>query len=176
MPGINRIPGGLLGLLGLKSLGRNPDTLLSDVRPTVDLMRLYMTGQPQMVTSIVGVTGNGFLTPIVTHTVPNGKCWFVIGHAVEGLSNPGTVAQFAAAAGYPLGAAGVVTPQWAASTMRVYPVNAGRNEISTLIEAALPSNPFVAAPGCQFGAYVAVTTLVGGEQLLMNTAFFEFDF
>lgn len=48
---INRTPKGLLEFLGLKSLGKNPDVFLDDVRPTFELQPWYMgTAQERLVT------------------------------------------------------------------------------------------------------------------------------
>lgn len=77
-------PRGLLGLLQLKSLGRQPDTLLAEVRPTVDMLDLWLQGVstslPDVYTRAAVTTGAGAIVAFTTPGVlgpPPGETWWV---------------------------------------------------------------------------------------------------
>ena len=174
MPGINRIPYGLLGLLGLKSLGQNPSTLLSQVSPVVPLLPFWIGGQtPNINNGSAGISASGFIGA-TAHTVPNGKVWFVIGHSAHASAVVGATVTFKAAAGSRQGAGAVVLPQWAAQVSVTLPTTGGREAISAL-EGLSTDAPLIAGPGCQFGAFADVAALAGGEAFTFSTIFFEFD-
>lgn len=79
---IQQLPTGLLGLLQLKNLGKNPSVLLDDVRPIVDMLPLWlMTSASQdpnghsSVLNTGGGSARGFATnPLL---VPQDETWFV---------------------------------------------------------------------------------------------------
>lgn len=85
---IQQIPQGLLGLLQLKNLGRNPVSLDDNVQPTFDMMPLWLltsaeqdtlTHQRDIATGAGQVLG--FATnPIV---VPEGEVWWVHRYSLE---------------------------------------------------------------------------------------------
>lgn len=57
---INRVPPGLLSLLGIQSTGRNPVLLADDLQAVLDLTQSYFIGQSQVygdVTAALGTTG-----------------------------------------------------------------------------------------------------------------------
>lgn len=58
---INRVPPGLLSLLGIKALGQNPSVLNDTVQPTVDLIRWYLSIYSQLETSDVAVGAVGIV-------------------------------------------------------------------------------------------------------------------
>lgn len=51
---INRVPLGLLGLLGIKALGKNPSFLQDTVQPTVDLSNLYVHSNLELLEALTG--------------------------------------------------------------------------------------------------------------------------
>ena len=74
VPPINRIPGGLLGFLGIKNGGRNPDALSNVLVPQLDLTEVYLRtnyvlARIDTTVAAVGFTGAG--------TVPAGQAWYV---------------------------------------------------------------------------------------------------
>jgi len=83
---IQVIPGGLLGLLNIKNRGKNPDTLDSNVVPTIDLTSWWFEARAEDIGTFTRtpVTGNnGFAswsTPVI---VPNGQAWWVLEYTVR---------------------------------------------------------------------------------------------
>lgn len=72
---INRNPLGLLGFLGIKNFGRNPQTLSDNLAPTWDLSELYLNSAPQFAEDTdLGVAAAGLY---VSHSPPQGEIWFV---------------------------------------------------------------------------------------------------
>jgi len=71
---INRQPAGLLGFLGIKNFGRNPDVLASTLAPTWDVASLYLNdaAQYQMVTDGALAAGNHLVV-----TPPQNQVWYV---------------------------------------------------------------------------------------------------
>lgn len=81
-PTLNRIPPGLLDLLDLKTLGRNPDALGSVVAPTLDLLPQYLLTRRQLITpaSRSGIAADGFYIPggpATDYVVPETEVWYV---------------------------------------------------------------------------------------------------
>ena len=75
LPGkINRQPQGLLGFLGIKNFGRNPDELGSVLVPTWDLSELYYGSFLQTRTNAIALAGIGSQAFL---TVPGGEVWWV---------------------------------------------------------------------------------------------------
>ena len=76
---INRLPNGLLGYLGLKTLGANPRTLGDVVAPTWDLSELYLAdgAKHESATGVIGTGTN------IAHTAPNGFVWVVHAWGVQ---------------------------------------------------------------------------------------------
>lgn len=78
---INRIPQGFLDFFGLKSLGRNPEVLLDEVRPSLDMTEWYLRTNAEQMRGFTTHTapfiafGDPFDGPIFT--VPPGEWWFV---------------------------------------------------------------------------------------------------
>lgn len=74
---INTPPIGLLGLLGIKSLGVNPSVLPDAVAPTVDLNALYLAAREELLsgaTSAISTRGNW---PVTNLVVPTNELWIV---------------------------------------------------------------------------------------------------
>ena len=78
MGNINRVPAGLQGLLDNQTLGRNPDTLLGDVRPTVSLDPLFLVNT---VLKIANNTATSITTKdnVAGVSVPAGAIWWILG-------------------------------------------------------------------------------------------------
>lgn len=80
---VNRIPQGFLEFFGLKSLGKNPDIMLDEVRPNVDLTEWYLrTNAEQIFDSwqagnTYPVKGDPFEPFATTFEVPAGEWWYI---------------------------------------------------------------------------------------------------
>lgn len=71
-------PVGFLSLLGLKNLGKLPDVLLDEVRPSFDVTGWYLRGIRVPITQDVLDIGTGVVQTIfITTRVPEGEVWFV---------------------------------------------------------------------------------------------------
>jgi len=83
---INRQPAGLLGFLGIKNFGRNPETLSANLAPTWDLSDLYLNSNPLYaeVTSTAAAAGY-----TICHTPPPGEIWYVMDGGVSFFSGAG---------------------------------------------------------------------------------------
>lgn len=78
VPPVQSLPAGLLGLLGIKNGGQNPNGLAGFLQPTLDLFTLYMLGQLQRKQETITVpAGAGVITRATTLVVPQGKFWYV---------------------------------------------------------------------------------------------------
>lgn len=75
MPGINRLPLGLLGFLGIKNSGLYPSTLSETLIPTWDLTDLYTAGNSEVAQVSVNIAAIGSQAAF---TVPNGEAWRVL--------------------------------------------------------------------------------------------------
>lgn len=64
---LNRLPIGLLDLFGIKSMGRYPQLLNTDVQPTLDLLRWYTESQA-LHFSLVGTSWTVGTVPLPTTT------------------------------------------------------------------------------------------------------------
>lgn len=81
---INRQPVGLLGFLGIKNFGRNPDTLATVLSPVWETSDLYLSQSSRYSVTNISVAATGGATVL---TVPNGKVWKV--YAVSIRFTPG---------------------------------------------------------------------------------------
>lgn len=75
---INTVPTGLQSLLDNKSLGKNPDALLEDIRPTIDLTDFFIGNKVLSITTetFVGLAAKATEARI---QVPPGELWLVFG-------------------------------------------------------------------------------------------------
>lgn len=85
-PPINKLPIGLLGFLGIKNGGRNPDALSPLLAPTWDAVQWYLSQSVvyETVTSTFNVTGGN-----TNHTVPEGFVWAVLAFSVRAVTAVG---------------------------------------------------------------------------------------
>lgn len=78
---INRVPPGLLSLLGIKSLGMNPAQLADELRGILDLTQLYTEAANETIfgtTPAVNAVGQFEFTNTGTRAKPNpGELWVV---------------------------------------------------------------------------------------------------
>lgn len=76
---LGRPPVGLLELINGKVLGQNPDTLLSEVRATIDVGSMLASGVLQrLTTSVISSTSTGIQTTVPLLQVPFGETWIPI--------------------------------------------------------------------------------------------------
>jgi hypothetical protein len=80
---INRHPNGFLGLLDLKTGGRNPETLFRSVQPVVDMTQFYAESPSELLTAQVAITGDTggaffpFTAPVGGVVVPQNEVWYL---------------------------------------------------------------------------------------------------
>jgi len=76
---IQGYPLGFLSLLGLKNLGKLPDTLIDEVRGTFDLQEWYLRGAKEVVVPAVTVAATGGTQSIAVagSLVPEGEAWYI---------------------------------------------------------------------------------------------------
>jgi len=82
---IQVIPPGLLGFLQLKSLGQNPDALLTDYRPTIEMRDWLFEANAENVFGGLSVATGGdtsaFFSPLAM-VVPANEYWWVLNYTV----------------------------------------------------------------------------------------------
>lgn len=76
---VNRIPPGLLSLLGLKNTGRNPAALSAELRGVIELRDWYLASIAQTIgqSGTVNNVQNQFITFAPTLQVPDTEWWFL---------------------------------------------------------------------------------------------------
>lgn len=85
---INRIPGGLLGFLGIKSGGLGPGRFLYDVRGVVNVLEHWELGSIQYINDVMSATPPQDALTINSFVVPAGELWHVRGFGLSGASIP----------------------------------------------------------------------------------------
>lgn len=147
---INRVPTGLLALLGSKVAGRSPANMLEVVQPGIDFTPFYLAGAMEWQVATVNVAAVG--RALSTLVVPQNELWFV--HL------------FTVTCGAGLGAGQAIQ---IAPAINVTVTGVDRNlqvgEYSTLgatgdQPSAANMYPFVALPGSVFA--VAISRLTAG--------------
>lgn len=73
-PSINRIPGGLLGFLGIKNGGRNPDALAGYVQGCMDLTDWYLQTNRLYMRTGINIAALNFTN---FYTAPPGEFWYI---------------------------------------------------------------------------------------------------
>lgn len=79
---ITAFPGGLLGILGNKATGQNPNVMLGEARLTVDSMQLYLENQAVNNYYFEFAPGTVGVKRVTNLTVPPGEMWWVRGFSV----------------------------------------------------------------------------------------------
>lgn len=112
-PPINRQPGGLLGFLGIKNGGRNPDQLSNVLAPTWDAAEVYLRTNYILARVTINVAAIGFTA---ASFVPPSESWYVhnaMGNSQNALGAGVVLGGFVAAAlvdGVAYSVAGLVPP------------------------------------------------------------------
>jgi len=74
---INRVPPGLLSLLGIKAMGENPVVTTDELRPTIELLNFYVGPNSTRLNGSTGnITGTG-LFQVTALAPPTGEIWLV---------------------------------------------------------------------------------------------------
>jgi hypothetical protein len=104
---INKVPGGLLGFLGIKNGGENPTQLEPLLRTSVDLWPMYLASYAEFNRSTFSAN-IGF--PSTGQSVPQGEFWWILDHSITNSAALGAGATLQLATGYtlPIGAANPV--------------------------------------------------------------------
>lgn len=83
MSGINRQPTGILGFLGIKNFGRNPEQVAGVLAPVWDYSEWYLQTNAQFTNAAVSFTAVGFFAAF---QVPTNEVWRV--HTLSCLAGP----------------------------------------------------------------------------------------
>ncbi len=75
---INRVPPGLLNLLGLKQTGRNPSSMAEFVQPIMELRDWYFAASQQVTTGSAVPANSAFQAVTIPITVPQDETWYVL--------------------------------------------------------------------------------------------------
>ena len=142
MTGINRNPGGLLGFLGIKNFGRNPQTLTEQLAGTWDLADLYLSAACIQVEYSSSFAAAG---KQMAFQVPRGEYWYV-----RNFSCRTDVMGFA---GGSLAIAIAIQSQSTLVTLNVGPTSGVITQPSGRAAAYL-ERPIILQPGESIGAYV----------------------
>ena len=109
---INRLPFGMLGFLGIKNGGRNPEVFSAELQATWDLQQLYFRTNMKLVRVNFNATGIGFTSPVPL-LVPDNEVWACHGgllNSVSGLAAGQSISGFFAAANQDGAPSANVTP------------------------------------------------------------------
>ena len=90
---IQTTPRGLLGLLQLKNLGRNPDLLIGNVQPTVEMTPWWLSAiadvDPVIHTAAFATQSHLVNGPVVNLGPKGGESWYVHEYTLEVLTGVG---------------------------------------------------------------------------------------
>jgi len=140
---INRVPAGLLSLLGIRAGGVNPASLSETVQSVIDLTDLYLAGYAERIIAVANIAAVGSFVPVPS--VPENEFWIVREY---GIVSPTLTA----------GQALLVTPTYVhsiAGVLRHFPVgNPSNLGAAGDVVTASSRAPFVASPGAALGCQV----------------------
>lgn len=142
MTGINRNPGGLLGFLGIKNFGRNPQGLTDQLAGTWDLADLYLSAAAIQSQYSATFTAAG---KQMAFAVPSGEYWYVRNFSVR--------TDVIGGAGGSIDIACAIDSQSNLVTLNVGD-SSGITSVATARAAAFLPRPIVLQPGESIGAYV----------------------
>lgn len=150
---IQNIPRGLLGLLQLKNLGKNPDVLIGNVQPTLDMLGFWLANDARPdTTQYTGtqVTGNSIISgPTVNLSVPQEETWFVHQFSLQIACGAADTVSNAVPIMYLTGT-GVI--RWQGMTEAALNIAAGGRG------GVITARNFWAPPGAGFGWYLGQVT------------------
>lgn len=152
---INQQPGGILGLLGIKNGGRNPEELATILAPVFDVSAYYLEANAQF----VQVLADAQLGLNIFAQVPEGEVWYV---------------HHASAATGALAAADYFQTQMAISTANNLDwvgVGEPAGGDPTYAVACCINRPFLLGPGMQMCRYDLVVTTATTIPVLSNVRY-----
>lgn len=170
---INRYPGGFLGFMDVKSMGKPPGTIMEEVRPTIDMTMWYLAERLKF-------TGTLAITPAAPDVywdapnVPANKAWLVESAWVESVTAMG--AGSAIVCSVAIGKTNLVGGSGSADAMFI----GERTAISWttgdqgVLASAYFQRPFLMLPGWRFG--VAVTRMTTPPQLSLRASYVQIDY
>jgi hypothetical protein len=148
VPVIQTIPQGLLGLLQLKEMGKNPDQLSLTVTPQVDLFPLWIQRNQTLLVAggvdIINIGTSATGQQLFATKVPQNQAWYVISMTADYSTGAATdFARYAPGVQYAgNGFLSLVAPDVTDA------ITARQRRARSYVP------PFWAPPGTQFGIYV----------------------
>jgi hypothetical protein len=166
MARINRVPRGLLSLLGTKSLGRTPQEIDESVRGVVDLTQFYLSDK----TLVSAAAAEVLITPSVgtvhaINTIPNGEAWFVYNITTKLVSNATIAVNLIPTIVVPDNVANVQHQLQTGSSSAT--LTSGVNQ---LIRSNNFDNPWLLGAGTQIGSYCHSASTPGTNNLTVVTS------
>lgn len=154
---IQIIPPGLLGYLQVKNVGQNPNTLDSNIQPTLELLHWLL--RARQVSVDPNTYARGFLTAnrgFLSWTVPLIAAqdeWWYIAHY--------NIASVVVGAGDSI----VYKPAWRSGQGGVYEIGDGYETLAVGQRGLIGGDGLWLPPGGELGVWVKDCTSVGGIQL-----------
>jgi len=154
---IQRVPRGLLDILGLKATGDTPHQLAQEISGGLDITPLYLQDQLRSITGFIAGVAGGYN---LVSTVPNGEMWWMTN--VGGLLTAGAAGTGKLVWCY---RRKLASGDWKSIGLGVhsYAVN---DAIVTGGQVNSGPQPLILMPGDDFGAYVG--NFVGTASLFTN--------
>lgn len=171
---INRLPSGFLGMVDVKSMGKNPRSLHELVQPTLDMTRWYsMSQRVRRAFTTVAPAGPGTTYFAAggpnSNRVPENKCWLVESYfvAVVGLI-PAAVTAYSVSC--------IVGDQ---NLSVLYSGPPGQSYVTgeggIIATLGLPNPPYIALPLWSFGANIQRCSGGGAPIITGEITFLEVD-
>lgn len=172
---INQLPLGLLSYFGIKTGGRYPGTLGSELAPTLELFHLYSAQKKlYLVGGLAGVATTGFFTPSpVTFVVPNSALWIISGlrASANAVGTATLRLSYAPPINVPQQVGGIGFGD--ASSYMTLPAAGGRMSVAT-DWSGQPLGGRVFSPGWRLG--IDVLSLAGPFDMALDMEYFELPF
>lgn len=86
---VNRVPPGLLSLLGIKALGINPSILPDELQPNLDITSLYAVANSELLGGTTAAVGAPGVSAVSALLVPAGEIWIMNRGALYATANLG---------------------------------------------------------------------------------------
>lgn len=103
---INKVPGGLLGFLGIKNGGENPTQLEPLLKTVIDLWPLYQVAYGEVLSSAINAAAAGFPTGGAALTVPSNEYWWCFEYSIQSNAALGAGQVLQSVPGYVIPSAG----------------------------------------------------------------------